>query len=173
MAEELTYTKAIGRNIVAARAKRKGLTQNRFASRMQALGFEWLQQTVARVELGKRPIDGDEILGVAIALETTIQQLLSPSESDWESQVTLPSGEVVSPDYVTATVYGMDRSAVTWTDDKPQFGPDTKRSPDYSQRFVEMMRMASANRPVEVKFTDAAGSAVTFTMPGLPHPGGS
>jgi hypothetical protein len=169
--ETLTYTKAVARNIVAARARCKGLTQNGLASRMQALGFDWRQQTVARVELGKRAVEAGELLGLALATETTIQQLISPSESDWESPLTLPSGETVSADYVTSLVYGMDRSAVTWADEKPQFGPDTKRAPDYSQRFVEMMRRASSTLPVEVKFTDAAGSAVTFTMPGLPRPG--
>ena len=59
---------------------------------MQALGFDWRQQTVARVELAKRSADAEEILGLAQALETTIQELLSPSESDWETPVTLPSG---------------------------------------------------------------------------------
>lgn len=173
MVETLTYALAVARSIIAARARFKDLTQTGLARRMQALGFDWRQQTVARVELGKRPVDMGEILGLALALETTIQQLLSPTESDWESPLALPSGEVVSADYVTSLAFGMDRSAVTWTDEKPEFGPDSKRSPDYSQRFVEMMRRAASTRPVEVKFTDAAGSAVTFTMPGLPHPGGS
>jgi hypothetical protein len=172
MAETLTYTQAVARNIVAARAKCKGLTQNGLASRMQALGFDWRQQIVARVEVAKRSVAADELLGLVLALETTIQQLLSPSEGDWESPLTLPSGETVSPDFVTSLVYGMDRSAVTWTDNKPEFGPDTQRAPDYSQRFVEMMRRASASRPVEIKFTETGGSAVTFTMPGLPPPDG-
>jgi len=173
MAETLTYTQAVARNIVAARAKCKGLTQAGLAARMQALGFGWRQQIAARVEVAKRPVAADEILGLVLALETTIQELLSPSESDWESPLALPSGEVVSPDFVTSLVYGMDRSSVTWTDNKPEFGPDTKRAPDYSQRFVEIMRRASASRPVEVRLTDAGGSAVTFTMPGLTPTDGS
>jgi len=139
---------------------------------MQALGFDWRQQTVARVELAKRTVDAEEILGLAQALETTVQELLSPSQSDWDTPVALPSGETVSSDYVTSLVYGMSEGAVTWTDNKPEFGLETRRTSPLTQQFAEVMRTASSRRPVEVKVTDAGGSAVTFTWQGVTPAGG-
>lgn len=90
MAEKHAYTQAVARNIITARTRCRGLTQTGLASRMQALGFDWRQQTVARVELAKRPVEPDEVLGLALALETTIQELLSPSESDRDRLLALP-----------------------------------------------------------------------------------
>lgn len=170
MAETLTYRQALARNIVVARGRCKGLpTQRALASRMQALGFDWHQQTVARVELGKRSVTAEEIMGLAIALETTIQHLLAPSESDGETQVALPSGETVSSDYVTSLVYGIAtvRGAVNWTDDKPEFGPETRRSSPNALTFVEAMRTASSSRDTSIKITDGAGTVATFTWQGV------
>lgn len=168
MAEISTYTQAIAQNIVTART-RCGLTQRGMASRMQALGFEWQQQTVARVELAKRPVNPEEILGLAHALETTIQELLSPSETDRETPLALPSGETVTPDYVTRLVYGVVRGAVTWTAGKPEFGPETQRTFPYTRQFGDIMRTASSNRPTTIR-VDTGGSAVSFTWQPVPVP---
>jgi transcriptional regulator with XRE-family HTH domain len=172
MTETVTYTKALALNIIKARGRIKELTQRGLASRMQALGFDWRQQTVARVELAKRPVAAEEILGLALALETTIQELLSPSETDQETPVAIPSGETLSSDYVTSLVYGMKSGAVTWTDDKPEFGPETRRSSPASLGFVKLMRQASSSRDTTIRIEDAAGTAATFTWPGTPPPVG-
>ena len=173
MAETVTYAQAVARGIIKARGRINGLTQRRLASRMQRLGFEWQQQTVARVELAKRPVAAEELLGLALALETTVQELLSPSESDREALVAIPSGETVSSDYVTSLVYGIDRGAVTWTDDKPEFGPETRRTSPSTRMFGQMMRETASRRETTIRFEDtAAGTAATFTWPGTPPPVG-
>lgn len=168
-----TYGSILARNVKAVR-NRAGLGQDLIAARMRSLGFsEWRYQTVGNVERGKRRLVAEEMLGLALALETTLQHLLAPSEDDWETLVTLPSGETVSPDYVTSLVYGMSRGAVTWTDDKPEFGPETQRASPYATRFVELMRTASSGRSTTINVMDAGGSAVTFTWQGTTPSEGS
>jgi transcriptional regulator with XRE-family HTH domain len=169
------YGEILARNVKAARTG-AGLDQNELAERMRSLGFsEWRFQTVGNVERGKRRLAAEELLGLALALETTIQHLVDPSEGrpGREGFVELPSGETVSSDFVTSLVYGMNAGAVEWADGKPEFGPETKRTSNYSLKFVDAMRAANSSRPMEIEYRDAGGSAVTFRMPGLPHPGGS
>lgn len=166
MTSEWTYAQALAAKIEQARAELR-LSQRGLGKRMKALGFGWRQQVVAAVESGERRLLAEELLGLALALETTIQDLLSLSEGDWEKPVALPSGETVSPDFVTSLAWGMDRKAVRWIQDEPEFGPEAKRTPDYSLKFVDAWRTASASRPVEIEFRDAGGSAVTFKMPGI------
>jgi hypothetical protein len=58
---------------------------------MRSLGFEWHQQTVGAVERGERRVTAEEILGLSVALETTIDVLMMPQ---WDGQcVTLPAGQ--------------------------------------------------------------------------------
>jgi hypothetical protein len=90
-----------------------------------------------------------------------------------EKPIPLPSGKTVSPDYLTVSVYGMSRGAVRWIGDEPELGPETQRTPDHSLRLVEVMRSVNASRPSEIEYRGAAGSAVTFKMPGAVGPRGS
>jgi hypothetical protein len=168
-----TYASAIVANIERARGKLR-LSQKALGSRMKALGFSWRQQIVNAVETGERRLQVDELLGLTLALETTLQELLSPSESDRETLVALPSGETVSADYVTRLVYGQDSGAITWTDDKPEFGPESRRTSLGTRMFGQMMRDVSSSRATTVRFEDpVAGTAATFTWPGTPpRPGG-
>lgn len=171
MAETVTYTQAVALGIIKARGRINGLTQRRLAFRMQRLGFEWQQQTLARVELAKRPVAAEELLGLALALETTVQELLSPSESDQEAPVTLPSGETVSADYVTRLVYGQSGDAVTWIGEKPEFGPETRRTSPSTRMFGQMMRDASSSRDTTIRVENpAAGTVATFTWQGAKPP---
>ena len=172
MSSDWTYAQALAAKIEQARAGLR-LSQKALGNRMSALGFGWRQQVVAAVESGERRLLAEELLGLALALETTLQEFLSLSEGDWEKPVTLPSGQTVSSDFVTALAYGMNGGAVRWTSDEPEFGPETQRTSNYSLRFVEIMRQQARAQPVEIGYKDAAGSAVTVTMPGLAHPGGS
>jgi transcriptional regulator with XRE-family HTH domain len=161
-----TYASAVVANITRARTRLR-LSQKSLGNRMKALGFGWRQQIVNAVETGERRLQVDELLGLALALETTLQELLSPSESDREAPVAIPSGETVSADYVTGLVYGMNRGAVRWIDDKPEFGPETCRSSASTKMFGKLMRDASSSRDTTITITDAAaGTAATFTWPG-------
>jgi transcriptional regulator with XRE-family HTH domain len=167
-----TYASAVVVNITRARTKLR-LSQKSLGSRMKALGFSWRQQIVNAVETGERRLQLDELLGLALALETTLQELLSPSESDRETPVTLPSGETVSADYVTRLVYGQVGDAVTWIDDKPEFGPEARRTSPSTRMFGQMMRDVSSSRDTTVRVEDpAAGTVATFTWQGVKPPRG-
>jgi hypothetical protein len=69
---------AIARNIVTWRTMR-WLTQKSLAARMSALGFGWRQQFAASAERGQRRVTASEVLGLALALETTMSSLLTPA----------------------------------------------------------------------------------------------
>ena len=99
-----TYSEVLAQNIRAARS-RTDLGQEAVAERMQNLGFSaWIRQTVGSTERGRRRPTGEEILGLAICLETTVQRLMTPlSEDKW---VELPSGESLSVGAVVSFVTG-------------------------------------------------------------------
>jgi transcriptional regulator with XRE-family HTH domain len=165
-----TYASAIVANIMRARAKLR-LSQKALGNRMKALGFSWRQQIVNAVETGERRLQVDELLGLALALETTLQELLSPSDSDRETSLAIPSGETVSADYVTRLVYGQDGGAVTWTDDKPEFGPESRRTSLATRTLGQMLRGLSSGRDTVVRFEDpSAGTTATFTWKGVKPP---
>ncbi len=109
-----TYSDVLARNIRAARS-RTDLGQEAVAERMRDIGFSaWIRQTVGSTERGRRRPTAEEILGLAICLETTAQRLMTPL---WEDKwVELPSGEsllvgaVVS--FVTGEQLGHDSTAL-------------------------------------------------------------
>jgi transcriptional regulator with XRE-family HTH domain len=167
-----TYAGAVVANIIRARTE-LGLSQKTLGNRMKALGFSWRQQIVNAVETGERRLQVDELLGLTIALKITLQELLSPSEGDRETLVVLPSGETVTADYVTRLVYGQSRDGVTWIDDKPEFGPETRRTSPSTRMFGQMMRDASSNRDTTIQVEDrTAGTVATFTWQGVKPPFG-
>jgi len=87
------YAEILARNIRAARS-RLGINQEALASRLRSLGFSaWLRQTVANVEKSRRRVTAEEILGLALALETTISDLMRATDQDGD--VELPNGEVI------------------------------------------------------------------------------
>jgi 8-oxo-dGTP pyrophosphatase MutT (NUDIX family)/transcriptional regulator with XRE-family HTH domain len=119
------YDAVLAANIRAARA-RAGLQQEPLAARMRALGFAaWQRQTVASIEKGRRRVTAEEVFGLALALETTMPALQSPSDPD--SQVALPSSDVLPAVSVVrlAGHGGLARAlndrAVRWDGDKPVF----------------------------------------------------
>ena len=64
-------------NLRAARA-RCGLTQENVATRMNMLGHHWYKQTVGLVERDQRPLLADELMALALVLETTPELLYLP-----------------------------------------------------------------------------------------------
>jgi transcriptional regulator with XRE-family HTH domain len=164
-----TYHEVLARKAKAARLRAE-LGQDEVAARMRSLGFEeWRFQTVGNVERGKRRLTAEELLGLALALGTTLQYLLEPSEDDGRDDfVALPSGETVSSDFVTSLVYGVKAGAVTWTDNKPDFGPETRRTSPSTRMFGQMMRGLSSSRDTTIRVEDpSAGTAATFTWKGV------
>lgn len=110
-----TYDTAVAANIIAARARRK-LSQKAVAARMHALGFGWRQQIVAAAENGRRVTAG-ELLGLAWALETSIDALMRPSNDD--KVVAFPNGETIGVLAVQHSVDGQNDGAVTWEGNTP------------------------------------------------------
>lgn len=90
MTDATTYGKILGRNIAAARGGLR-LSQSGLAARMRELGFPWQQQTVAAVEKATRRPAAEEILGLALAMQTTIAALMTASERD--DYLELPNGK--------------------------------------------------------------------------------
>ena len=64
-------------NIRAGRARRK-LTQENVATRMNMLGFHWYKQTTGLVERNQRPLTADELMALALVLNTTPDELYLP-----------------------------------------------------------------------------------------------
>jgi transcriptional regulator with XRE-family HTH domain len=56
----------------------RGIDQSILARRMEGLGYGWRQVTVSEVERDQRNVTAAELLGLALALETSIEQLLDP-----------------------------------------------------------------------------------------------
>lgn len=111
------YADVLAKNVRAARS-RADLQQEPLAARMRALGYEaWQRQTVANVERGKRRVTAEEILGLAICLETSIVALMAPVNED--KVVDLPSGEQLSVTAVQMLARGLSDIGVTWYDNKP------------------------------------------------------
>lgn len=59
--------------------ERRRLSQESLALRMQSLGFGWYRRTVNRLLRGERRLGFDELLGLALALDTTAGMLTGPS----------------------------------------------------------------------------------------------
>jgi transcriptional regulator with XRE-family HTH domain len=81
-------------NVRAARA-RCGITQASLARRMTRLGWTWHSQTVSQVEQNQRRLYADEVLGLALALETLPMTLMSPPPGG--PPVMTPNGTVIDP----------------------------------------------------------------------------
>jgi hypothetical protein len=115
----LTYDQILARNIRSARARLGPLGQESLAKRMRALGYSsWLRQTVSSTEKGKRRVSAEEVVGLALALETSVPTLLAAATDD--DGVAFPSG-VLEVRSMEKLVLGMNDHSVTWKDDMPVF----------------------------------------------------
>jgi transcriptional regulator with XRE-family HTH domain len=114
--EPQPYAKVVGRNISAARGRLQA-SQTSLAKRMRSLGYEWHQQTLANAEKGTRRVDASELLGLTLALDITMRQLLEPQPMD--KQVELPGGESFSERTVRLLIAEVNSRPIYWKDDVP------------------------------------------------------
>ncbi|OKX79839.1 helix-turn-helix domain-containing protein [Corynebacterium glutamicum] len=71
---------------------RKGWSQNEFARRLGAVGINWKQPTVARVEEGSRPLRFGEAMAIAQFFNETIESMSAPETmTAWNVRVRLAS----------------------------------------------------------------------------------
>lgn len=116
---ETPVAEVIAENIRGQRGRMR-LSQGRVAARMKALGFKWHYQTVGAIERGDRSLYAEEMVALALALQTTVPLLLQPVTP----AVTLPSGHRVSAE----RVFKIDAS-IDWDGDRPMTGVANARSP--------------------------------------------
>lgn len=88
------------------------------AERMDALGYGWRQQTVAAAERDRRVTAG-ELLGLALALETSIRALLG-SGPDVRA-VALPSGLKVPAVVISQMTKDYNDGWVQWEENFPTY----------------------------------------------------
>ncbi len=81
---------------------------------MRCLGYlAWLRQTVANVEKGRRRVTAEEVLGLALALETAVPDLMRPAGQDGD--VELPNGYLLAGASVERLVgEGFNDQGLTW-----------------------------------------------------------
>src|SRR6266568_7524351 len=123
MADSATPGELLASNVAAAMARRR-LQQSDVAARMQALGYKWVRQTAGETLKGRRRLVAEEVMALAIALETTVRELMVPHEDD--ALIVFPSGIKVAG----MRLLSNDRS-VTW---------DEKNAPVVSPRAAEDAR---------------------------------
>lgn len=70
----------IGQNIRKDR-KNAGMTQMELAAQLQLLGVKIDRSTIAKIELGLRPLSDIEVIAIARALKTPVLSLLGESET--------------------------------------------------------------------------------------------
>jgi hypothetical protein len=107
---------------------------------MRALGYSaWRRQTVASVEQAKRRLTAEEVLGLALALETNISSLLIPVPN--EGRVRLPSGDDLDPLDITGLVFAGTRHPVEWQHEQPVFTerPDAPIGANWLQPQLEAL----------------------------------
>lgn len=123
----------------AARA-RLGLEQEPLAERMRALGFSaWRRQTVANAEKNTRRLNAEEVLGLALALETSIGVLMEPTAD--EARIALPSGQAIDAACVAWSVRHFNDGTVTWDRSAPVFEdiPESRRQRDIQDAAIGPM----------------------------------
>ena len=109
------YALLVARRIKEARSA-AGLSQADVAERMQQLGFHsWLSQTASSTERGRRRVTAEELLGLMVACETSMEALVYPA-AEFQA-VSLPAGhEVILP----AARYAYDPARHSaWDGNKP------------------------------------------------------
>jgi hypothetical protein len=147
MSDAPAYDRAVADNITAARARRR-LSQKSVAARMQALGFGWRQQIVTAAETGGRRVSVAELLGLALALETSTGALLSPSLD--EKLIELPSGDVLLSRTVIRSAQHFNDGMVAWDGDVPRFAthaPETWPDTQIGRDLRETIREFGASSP--------------------------
>ena len=99
---------------------RKRPGQASVVARMRALGYaRWHRQTMGKVERGERRLTAEEILALALVLETSVGQLLDPDQD--VRMVALPSGQPVEAGTIRGSVRHRNDGMVRWQHDQPGF----------------------------------------------------
>jgi transcriptional regulator with XRE-family HTH domain len=101
-------TDVLAENIRAFRLLRR-LEQAQVAERMNYLGQQWTRQTISDIERARRNVSAEELIGFALVLGASIEQLLDPRgpERRGTRRLALGRGDhlgTVAPQHVTALI---------------------------------------------------------------------
>jgi len=135
--EPQPYKLVLARNVAAQRTRMQ-LRQSELAARMRALGWRsFYPQTVSEIEAGSRAIRAEELLGLELALDTTIRALTAAPPD--VASVELPNSEILSAQRVSYNDF-----SVTWEDDRPKITPPAAEGPGIDALIAERRREAAA-----------------------------
>jgi transcriptional regulator with XRE-family HTH domain len=110
-----SYSDAVLENIRATRARKK-LDQADVSERMRNLGYtSWHRQTLGKVERGERRLAASEVIGIALALGTSISVLLAGPLDD----VIELGGIQLSGQEVTSLASGRLSRSIVWKGNVP------------------------------------------------------
>ncbi|MEU7843926.1 helix-turn-helix transcriptional regulator [Micromonospora sp. NPDC049114] len=70
-----TPSDRVGRSVAELR-KSRGLTAQQLSDRLDQLGHRIAQSSISKIETGKRTVDADDLVALAVALRTTPNRLL-------------------------------------------------------------------------------------------------
>jgi len=82
--DPVTPNEITARNIATYRRWR-GISQEELADRLIRLGHTSSRRSVSRLEAGEKQIDIDQVYAVALALETTVDKLITPIDRQREA----------------------------------------------------------------------------------------
>ena len=116
---DTSYGDVIARNARAVRARRQ-LDLRNVEARMRALGYEkWHRGILGKIERGERRLLAEELLGLAYALDTSVEALMVPAV-DERGYIKLGDGPVHMR-HAAARVQGVSDGAIWWDGDTPVF----------------------------------------------------
>jgi 8-oxo-dGTP diphosphatase len=147
MRPDMSFRDLIARNVRVARAAAlPKLSQADLAERMRALGFrEWRRQTAGNIESGKRRVTAEELLGLALALDTTVARLTSSPYEIGGRDVVLLSGVVIPGRRVN-----FDDGSMRWDGNVPEPARQSAATAAWFDRLAQPVVAAIVTSPLGV-----------------------
>ncbi len=137
------YKTVLARNLRAARAATEPhLSPADVGERMRALGFKtWLRSAMSTVENENRRVTAEEVVGLALALGTTVSKLMTdvPPAEDGSQYWRLPEGPPMPERRLT-----YNDGSVRWDGNTPVAAP-----PPSAAEAAELDRLSVRIRQVE------------------------
>lgn len=137
--EPIEFKHLLARNLRKAAAAAE-LRQERLRKRMNNLGFGWVGSTVSLVMRGRRRVTAEELIGLALALETTPGQLLAVEDDDGYQNIVMPSGFA----FPGRRLF-IPGGSVIWKDDEPVLAA----SPTEGEADIGRLAMGGLEKMIE------------------------
>jgi transcriptional regulator with XRE-family HTH domain len=133
--------RAVAENVRVIR-DRRGLSQQQLAARLAELGRPMQASTVAKIEVGDRRVDVDDLAALAVALNVPVARLLLPDVSEDEEVYVVPAYSV--PMW-SAWQWAVGQHSL-WTSDDDGFDPAVQgRDLDFVAERPVWLRLREAH----------------------------